>query len=383
MDIVCISHLRWNFVYQRPQHLMSRLAKQFRVFYFEEPIFDTEVPYLEITFTREKLWSVTPHIPSDLPESDCVTYQQNLLAQLFQQFEIKDYICWFYTPMAMSITEKLPKASLIIYDCMDELSAFKNAPASITEKEQVLMSNADLVFTGGQSLYESKKALHKNIFAFPSSIDKEHFQKARLEGEDPEDQAMIPHPRIGFFGVIDERMNIELIDQLALSRPDWNIVLIGPVVKIDPATLPRHANIHYLGSKPYDLLPIYLRHWDVAILPFAINASTKFISPTKTPEYLAGGKPVVSTPVQDVVDPYGNQGLVYIGDTQEEFIKGIEWALEIRTDNKWLKAVDSFLEGISWDKTFERMMFQINTTLDKKKNDDLNTETIKKESAYV
>jgi glycosyltransferase involved in cell wall biosynthesis len=268
---------------------------------------------------------------------------------------------------------------LIIYDCMDELSAFKNAPASLKQNEAELMSRADIVFTGGQSLYEAKKDLHPNIHAFPSSIDKKHFEKARSLDKDPPDQLPIPYPRIGFFGVIDERMDIVLLEEAARKKPNWNFILIGPVVKIDPATLPKYPNIFYLGGKDYNELPSYLAGWDVAMMPFALNESTRFISPTKTPEYLAGGKPVVSTAIRDVVNPYGENGLVYIAQDADDFIRGIESEMNMRDPRVWLKMTDAFLAKNSWDITAEKMIFHINTILEKKQSDTLT----QKDETYV
>jgi UDP-galactopyranose mutase len=267
--------------------------------------------------------------------------------------------------MALRYSEHLTP-SLIIYDCMDELSAFKAAPAHIKQMEVCLLSRADLVFTGGYSLYKAKKDLHHNIHAFPSSIDKSHFFKAREFKEDPEDQLPISRPRFGFYGVIDERFHISLIDRLSSLRPDWNFVLIGPVIKIDPATLPQKENIHYLGSKNYKELPAYLAGWDVAILPFELNESTKYISPTKTPEYLAGGKPVISTSITDVVTPYGKLGLVYIADTAEEFIDAAQKIFKNKNKEEWMKKVDEFLANISWNKTWHKMSRLIDEAMENK-----------------
>lgn len=379
MDIICFCHLRWNFVYQRPQHLLSRFAQQYRVFVIEEPLFDAEAAFLEDRVTSENVWIIIPHLPPGLSEEENNRQQQHLLKEWYQRIGIKKYIAWFYTPMALPLAEVLPAADLVIYDCMDELSAFKNAPASIKEKETLLLQKADLVFTGGYSLYEAKKNLHTNIYPFPSSIDKKHFWKARSISAVPFDHLDIPHPRIGFFGVIDERLNIELLEKIALLKPEWHFVIIGPTVKIDPASLPVVNNIHYTGSRSYEDLPSYLAGWDVALIPFALNESTRFISPTKTPEYLAGGVPVVSTSIRDVINPYGENGLVYIADTPEDFIKGIEWGLAKKNDPAWLKAVDNFLEDISWDITWVKMMMQIKTKLESKQSDNL----IQKENEYV
>jgi UDP-galactopyranose mutase len=247
------------------------------------------------------------------------------------------------------------KPSAIVYDCMDELSAFKFAPRELLRNESQLLSIADLVFTGGQSLYEAKRDRHPRVFAFPSSIDKEHFAQARTITDEPEDQTSIPHPRLGFCGVIDERLDTELLAKAAELRPEWHFVLVGPVVKIAEEDLPRAENIHYLGGKNYADLPKYLAGWDVAIMPFAMNESTRFISPTKTPEYLAAGKPVVSTPVRDVVRPYGERGLVEIASTAEEFVAAANRILLVGNSDYWLSRVDAFLAQMSWDRTFNEM----------------------------
>jgi UDP-galactopyranose mutase len=251
---------------------------------------------------------------------------------------------------------------------MDELAAFKNAPTALKENEKELMAKADVVFTGGHSIYEAKKDLHPNIHPFPSSIDKEHFGKARKKVEEPADQAHIPHPRFGFFGVIDERLDIELIRQVAEARPEWHFIIIGPVVKINPASLPRFENIHYLGGKDYKELPQYIASWDIAMIPFAMNESTKFISPTKTPEYLAGGKPVISTPIKDVISPYGENKLVHIAANAEEFIQHAEAELAKKNHNAWLHKVDTFLAGNSWERTWSQMVRHIETVLETNKS---------------
>jgi len=271
--------------------------------------------------------------------------------------------------MAIAFTRHLqPQA--VVYDCMDELSAFQGASPTLKNYEAELFSRADLVFTGGQSLYESKVNQHPNVYAFPSSVDVPHFGQAR-NLQEPEDQAHIPHPRLGFFGVIDERMDIELLAGIAEARPDWHLVIIGPVVKIDPANLPQHENIHYLGGRDYKQLPAYLAGWDLAMLPFARNESTRFISPTKTPEYLAAGKPVVSTSIRDVVRPYGESKLVRIADTVSEFVTAAELAMQEDTPaSEWLSRVDVFLEKISWDRTWASMMKLIDSAIAARDGED-------------
>ncbi len=364
-DLVCFSHLRWDFVYQRPQHLLSRFAKQRRVFFIEEPIFVDGTTKLEVNRREDYLFIVVPQIShSDKENENTGEIQRKLIDRFFLEKNINNFVAWFYTPMAMAFAAHLqPMAT--VYDCMDELSGFKFAPPELVENEAKLFQRADLVFTGGQSLYEAKKSQHKSVHAFPSSIDAEHFKKARNIIEEPEDQKSIPHPRLGYCGVIDERMNIKLLAEMADLRPDWQFVMIGPIVKIAHEDLPRRANIHYLGGKNYQDLPNYLAGWDVALMPFALNESTKFISPTKTPEYLAAGKPVVSTPIQDVVRPYGELNLVEIAATVEEFIAACEKVLSENREEKTAIA-DEFLAQMSWDKTWAQMAQMIDEVVGQK-----------------
>jgi len=293
---------------------------------------------------------------------------RKLVDQLILRCEIKEFVTWYYAPMALSFSEHLePKA--IVYDCMDELSAFKFAPAELVEYEQKLMAKADVVFTGGHRLYQAKKAFHHNIFPFPSAIDKSFFFPARTKLAEAPDQVSIPHPRLGFFGVIDERFDIDLVREMADLKPEWQFIFIGPVVKIEESALPRKENIYYLGMKDYRDLPTYISGWDLCIMPFAINASTEFISPTKTPEFLAAGKRVISTPIHDVVNPYGAEGLVGIAETAEGFIEIAEHDLLQKTDPLWLGKVDQYLSTISWDKTWKDMEAHIDQSLKEKYSD--------------
>jgi UDP-galactopyranose mutase len=352
MNIVCLSHLRWNFVYQRPQHLLSRAARHGRVLFVEEPVFGADRAVMEVNESADGVLVAVPRLP-EIGDADAQRIQKAFVMEAVARHTPEPYVLWYYTPMALPFTTHLRPAA-VVFDCMDELSAFAGAPEALRTYEAELFKKADLVFTGGQSLYEAKRPRHSNVHAFPSSVDAAHFGRARAIHVDPADQAPIPHLRIGFFGVIDERMDYHLLRGVAAARPLWHLVLVGPTAKIDPAALPRAANIHYLGPKPYAELPAYIAGWDVAMLPFARNDATRFISPTKTPEYLAAGKPVVSTSIRDVVRPYGQQGLARIADTVDGFVAAIEAALaEDPVDRR--RAADAFLTHLSWDGTWTRM----------------------------
>ncbi|MDX2231861.1 MAG: glycosyltransferase family 1 protein [Leptolyngbyaceae cyanobacterium bins.349] len=365
-DLVCLSHLRWDFVYQRPQHLLSRCARNRRVFFIEEPVVEfVDCWWLEVRQRECGVYVVVPHLPDWISDALRAAMHQSLIDELFEEYAIANPILWYYTPAALTFTQHLP-AAVVVYDCMDELSAFQGASPALRQLEQQLLQRADVVFTGGQSLYEAKQHLHPNIHAFPSSIDAAHFNQARTLTQDPIDQRDIPHPRLGFYGVIDERMDLDLLAGIAQAQPDWHLVMIGPVVKIAPDQLPQLPNIHYLGGKSYQELPQYLAGWDVAMLPFARNESTRFISPTKTPEYLAAGKPVVSTSIRDVVRPYREQNLVQIADTVADFVTAAAQAMQPRSpDANWLYRVDRFLAHNSWDRTWLNMMQHIEAVMTK------------------
>jgi UDP-galactopyranose mutase len=305
---------------------------------------------------------VVPHLPEAMNESERDLAQQQLLDGFMAQEQVGDFILWYYTPMALGFTRHLsPRA--VVYDCMDELSAFKGASARLKQLEAELMRRAALVLTGGHALYEAKRHLHPNIHPFPSSVDVPHFAQARVTAWEPEDQVRLPRPRLGYFGVIDERMDLPLLAGIASARPDWQIVMLGPVVKIDPASLPRAANIHYLGAKPYDQLPQYIGGWDVALMPFARNEATQFISPTKTPEYMAAGKPVVSTSIRDVVRPYGQLGLVRIADDVASFVQACADAMAEDATVRRTKS-DAFLRHMSWDGTWTRIAALVGEAID-------------------
>lgn len=355
MDLVCFSHLRWGFVFQRPNHLMTRFARDFRTFFVEEPIDDlgpNEDARMELRQEGPQLSICTPHVSAALGEQERVALQARLLAQLFEEQRVVPEVLWFYTPMALPFARQL-KAPVTVYDCMDELSSFDQAPSGIVELERELFSRAQLVFTGGHALYREKRRHHPHVYAFPSSVDAEHFARARGSLPDPQDQAQLPHPRVGFFGVIDERLDRDLLAHVADERPDFQLVLLGPVAKIEPQSLPQRPNIHWLGQKSYAELPSYLAGWDVAIMPFALNRATRFISPTKTLEYLAAGVPVVSTAIADVVEPYGREGIVAIAD-QSTFVAEIERLLA-GVPVAQRRAADAMVARTSWDRTWARM----------------------------
>jgi glycosyltransferase involved in cell wall biosynthesis len=352
--IVVFSHLRWDFVFQRPQHLLSRLAQHYPVLFVEEPEYDEGAPFMHRTSPVPNVTVCRAHtnIHANGFHDEQLRLLQPMVAQLAPPGE--EVVAWFYTPMALPLLQAL-RPALVVYDCMDELASFKNPPKQLLQRESALLSIADLVFAGGPSLYEAKKHRHPNVHCFPSSVDVKHFQQALDRTRVHPQQEAIPHPRLGFYGVLDERFDPELVGEVADAHPEWQIVLAGPVVKIDPERLPRRANIHYLGQQPYERLPDLLAGWDVCLMPFAINEATKFISPTKVLEYMAAQLPIVSTPIADVVNPYGH--VVAIARDAREFGAACEAALAMTPEARaqMTGAMNAIVAATSWHNTATQM----------------------------
>jgi UDP-galactopyranose mutase len=360
-DLIVFSHLRWHSVFQRPQHLLSRMAAYRRVFFIEEPIHAPGAqPHWVCSDPAPNVRVCQPYLPDDgVPFSDAqIDVLKPMLARLAADEPFGECVVWLYTPMACPLAQTLsPQA--VVYDCMDELSAFKDAPPQLLEREAAALQWADVVFTGGPSLYRAKQGLHANVYCFPSSVDVAHYQPARPDAPrplpEPADQAGLPRPRLGYFGVIDERMDLALLGDMAVAHPEWHIIMLGPVVKIDPGSLPRHPNLYYLGPKAYADLPAYLAGWDVCLLPFARNAATRFISPTKTLEYMAAERMIVSTPIADVARPYGE--IVYLGDSSQAFILACERALKASPAERARRVskMREVLARTSWNTTARAM----------------------------
>jgi glycosyltransferase involved in cell wall biosynthesis len=353
-SIVVFSHLRWDFVYQRPQHLLSRLTEHYRILFFEEPEFHEGEPTLRISTPIPNLTVCKPHTP--VGKGGFHDEQMPHLRRMVRELIAKhpDPIVWFYTPMALPLLEEM-KSRRVVYDCMDELSAFKNPPPHLVAREEMLLNRADIVFTGGPSLYNAKKDRNPNVHCFPSSVDVNHFRQARDRNIAHPSQGDLSRPRLGFYGVIDERFDADLVGKIAEIHPEWQIVLVGPIVKIDPKTLPQHPNIHYMGQQPYSALPQFLAAWDVCLMPFAMNESTRFISPTKSLEYMAAELPIVSTPVKDVVDLHSD--VVEIASDPVQFIAACERALTMSGEEKRkkIRLMRDKLSRTSWTVTAANM----------------------------
>lgn len=344
-DMIVFCHLRWQFVYQRPQHLISRMSKSMKVLLIEEPIaFEAEQENTaNLIIVNDNLHILQPRVQS-------IEAIANVLPQYIKDKNISTG--WFYSASFSPLLDAF-QFETIVYDCMDELTLFKGAPEHLIHQEKYLMANADIVFTGGKSLYESKKQNHSNVYCFPSSVDERHFAQALNGIEIPADIANVQSPVVGYFGVIDERIDLKLLHETALKLPKVSFVIIGPLAKIDQADLPKEENIYYLGMRSYNELPNYIKGFDIAMMPFAINDATKYISPTKTLEYMAAGKPIISTKITDVVRDYSN--CVSLIETADDFCDAITLLFDKRASALIPLKYTEILKNTSWDSTAARM----------------------------
>ncbi|MBA4849306.1 glycosyltransferase family 1 protein [Emticicia sp. BO119] len=361
--LVCFSPIKWESVFQRPQHLMSHASKKWRVFYIEDPIFGVTTPEPELNIKELKkyknLFVVSVRLPAELSASETIKTMESLLAKLCNDYKIENFGTWYYSIKSIRYTARLyPR--VVIYDC---INLIRNTQPALIDTENELISQTDLVFTNGKTIYDEKQNWHPQVYNFPSSIDKEHFMQARIELPEPSDQEEILFPRLGLYGAIDECLDIELLRALAARRPDWQFVLLGPIIGIDEDTLPKAENIHYLGEKPYQVLPSYISGWNAALLLVLTSKARQAHVPTRTPEYLAAFKPIVSTSVPDIISPYEAMGLVSTAENVFEFEAAIEEALSYNKRKEWKKTIDDFLKSHSWDVTWQQMRHLIKTNI--------------------
>ena len=335
VSFIIHSHLRWDFVWQRPQQILSRLANRGHVLFVEEPVYLDDIPAarLDVTLPLPRVHRAVPLLPGTLrgqyDESIAITRDlvrkqvaaDGPLGGVFQR-----PVQWFYTPMPAPAMIGAFSERAVVYDCMDELSKFRFAPAELVDRERYLVANADVVFTGGYKLWQAKSRNHGNVHFFGCGVDVDHFARARSE-EVPlaPELAGIGRKVMGYFGVIDERIDYDLLRKLAEENSDAELVMVGPVVKVDPNELPQGPNIRWLGQRQYADLPSYVKGFDVCLMPFALNEATEYINPTKTLEYMAAGKPIVSTAVSDVVHHF--TPVVAVAENADDFVTATALAL--------------------------------------------------------
>lgn len=362
-DIICISHLRWDFVWQRPQHLLSSLSEYNRVLFVEEPVTRPGLiePYLEVLPGHSAPDVTVLRLIQPVAKAAWVghgdpltqaTYSRLLLDYLWQE-DIPAAVLWLYTPLGLDFVKVIPH-NLLIYDVLDQLAGGKEASPDLMEKEEALAGQADLVFTRCTSLYHEKILLNSQTYLFPSGVEAAHFAPAANPANYPVPRELVGlhRPIIGYYGVIDDRVDLALLAYIAQARPDWSLVIVGPISRIGQEDLPVAANIHYPGMKSYAELPAYLAQFNVALVPFILNEATRYLSPTKALEYMAAHKPVVATPIPDIQALYNP--VVRTAASPAEFVQQIEAALqELPEDRR--AGEDKLLDLYTWHKIAGRM----------------------------
>jgi glycosyltransferase involved in cell wall biosynthesis len=360
--IIVHSHLRWDFVWQRPQQLLSRFAQRSHVLFVEEPIYldDVGEAHLGLSQPMDRVHRVVPMLPVELRgeyDASIAVIRESLRQQLAPDGALGGLftrpIQWFYTPMPAPAMIGAFDERAVIYDCMDELSKFRFAPRELVDRERALMAEADVVFTGGYRLWESKSKYHANVHFFGCGVDVAHFASARSSDlELPRELAALQKPVVGYYGVIDERIDYDLLRHLAGALPHAELVMVGPVVKVDPSELPQAPNIHWLGQRQYAELPAHVKGFDVCLMPFALNDATEYINPTKTLEYMAAGKPIVSTAVSDVVHNF--TPVVAVAHSPEEFVAAVRAAIEAPSAELIARGLEQARTN-SWESIVARM----------------------------
>ncbi|XHR27713.1 MAG: glycosyltransferase [Chthoniobacteraceae bacterium] len=360
--LIVHSHLSWDWVWQRPQQFLSRLSARHRVLFLEGPYPDegvaepcailSEVPqYPNVTLLRS-LMPARRWMDGAWVDAERFRLVEALLSGPLGE-EFRDPVQWFYDPMAVTAFAGRLGEIAVVYDCMDELSQFKGAPAELVKRERELLALADVVFAGGPKIHEAKSALHSNCHSFGCGVDEHHFGLARNGSAVlPEDIANLQGPVFGFFGVVDERMDYELVARIADSEPSWNLVMVGPRTKVEESVLPRRGNIHWLGGRAYAQLPHYASRFNVCLMPFAINAATEFINPTKALEYMATGRPIVSSAIEDVERQFSD--VAHVAQSHEEFIDLCRQALASPDPERIRQGIE-LAKLHSWDAVVARL----------------------------
>jgi glycosyltransferase involved in cell wall biosynthesis len=325
--IIVHSHLGWDWVWQRPQQFHSRLSQRHRILFVEGPVAREGLTAAQVTLREVPDYPNIVVVQMEMPaerwnDGAWVDKERRRLVESVLSgplgADFQDPVQWFYDPMAVTAFAGHLNERAIVYDCMDQLSKFRGAPAELVRRERELLAIANVVFAGGPKIWKDKVTHNANCYSFGCGVDVEHFGHAADPATVvPADIAKLPRPVYGYIGVVDERIDYDLLATLAEKNAGGSVVMIGPWTKVDPSTFPRRENLHWLGQRDYGQLPAYAKGFDVCLMPFALNEATEFINPTKALEYMAAGRPIVSTAIEDVVLQF--EDVVKVARTPEDF----------------------------------------------------------------
>ena len=358
--LVVFAATRWRFDWQRPQQLLTRLAKHYRVYYVEEPHTTHEDPWLECSEVAPGVEVLVAHTRCDARgfHDDQLPIVGGLLAQFMRERGIVEPLVWLDTPAPLPLAEALEPRG-IVYDCHDDIAAAGDD--ILRHREARLMQLADVVVTGGPSLYQSHRGRHANVHCIANAVAAAHFAPPSIADKSIEAvsaraiHAAIPNPRLGFFGVIDERVDLDLVARMADLRPDWHFVMAGPLRGVASEALPLRGNLAWLGAQTYAILPHLQAHWDLCLLPFKVDVCARRAAPIELLEYLAGQKSVVSTPVHDVVALHGH--IVRTGHDANAFVEACRAAMCERGPLRRQRRIDALIavHSCTWDRAADRV----------------------------
>jgi glycosyltransferase involved in cell wall biosynthesis len=365
-SIIVHSHLKWDWVWQRPQQFLSRLSKKHRVLFIESPDAVDGLAASKVALREVDDYPNVVVLQMQMPASQLADreWADNERRRLLQSVlagplgrSFQSVVQWFYDPMAVTAFAGQMNERAIVYDCMDQLSQFKFAPPELVRRERELLALADVVFAGGPKIWEEKRKYNSNCFSYGCGVDLAHFAQAREQDcVVPADVRDLPGPTFGYIGVVDERLDYDLIDKLAKANSTGSVVMVGPSTKVDPAMLPRRANIHWLGGRDYSLLPNYAKAFNVCLMPFALNEATEFINPTKALEYMATATPIVSTPIRDVVRQFSD--IVSVAASPTEFIAACARAAK-QPDQSAIRGGVELARKNSWESIVRKLQAHI------------------------
>lgn len=373
--IVCLSSTRWSFLWQRPQQIMSRLCARHDILYVDPPFPVAEEQVRGIsndesgTLIVKNLQTINDALQifrpleisrfsyPDLDSNELLKMNQELLQCQIQKalFQLgwQHPLLWLYDPRNVNLVDQLNPCG-VIYDCVDSFRSFSWSHPHVSIWEEALVDRADVVLATSRALYQERLRKNRYTFLVPNAADYKHFSP--WQGyEKPADITAISRPRLGFIGAIYEWVDLELLQVIADKSPAWNLVLIGP--KQHGLQLPERSNIHWLGQRGYAELPAYVHSFDVALIPFLVNETTQHANPIKFWEYLAAGKPVVSTLLPEIPDV---PGVVWRSENHSMFCNHCAQALELvqhpLSRNKIITKARAIAYANSWENRCKRIL---------------------------
>ena len=374
-DIICISTSDWRRPWGSKQHLMTKLSEYNRVLYIEyqSSLLDfirypgyafkklSDINKLRKISENIYIYTPIPTFPFGFHSIFINKINQLILGffliKLINKLKFKDLVLWFYSPISAYQIGRMNESAVVYHCIADFIHEKRNYFRKITINilERCLIQRAHIVLTLTQDLQKRFKELNQNTFYFPSAVNIAYFSEVRSRaGDEPKDISLITGPRLGVVGYLDGNiLDIDLLDYIAKANPGWSIVMIGPLFRksLSLLKLNKNKNVSFLGEKTPSLIPQYLKYLDVCLIPYMRNEFTHNVSAIKLYEYLAMGKPVVSTFFSDELA--GLETIIGIAEDKKQFLESIRYFLNCKDDREKLAARINFAADNSWQKRLD------------------------------